>query len=102
MTDDDPVMLDEHRGMATQKATEIRRRLSEVHTKQAALCQRQAELEAYLIQLLPRRKTTEFPPPAAHRQCPRRFHEIVGLTCPPSVLVPLGSSEPSRTRRITA
>jgi hypothetical protein len=46
---DDPVPLDEHRGMAAQKATEIRRRLTEVQTDQAALHQRQAEFETFLL-----------------------------------------------------
>jgi hypothetical protein len=45
---DIPVELDEHRGMAAQKATEIRRRDSEVLADQAALEQRQAEFEAFL------------------------------------------------------
>lgn len=42
---DDPIVLDAHRGMAAQKATEIRRRLTEVKADQAALRDRQAELE---------------------------------------------------------
>ena len=46
---DDPVELDEHRGMTAQKATDIRRRLSAVLTEQAALRQRQADLEAVLF-----------------------------------------------------
>lgn len=46
---DDPVDLDEHRGMAAQKATEIRRRLQEVQVDQAALRERQAEFEKFLI-----------------------------------------------------
>jgi hypothetical protein len=46
---DDPVVLDERRGMAAQKATEIRRRLSEVEAEEAALRQRQAELERFLL-----------------------------------------------------
>jgi hypothetical protein len=46
---DEPVDLDEHRGMAAQKATEIRRRHSEVQADHAALRQRQAEFEAFLI-----------------------------------------------------
>jgi hypothetical protein len=45
---DDPIALDEHRGMAAQKATEIRRRLSEVEADQAALRDRQRELERFL------------------------------------------------------
>lgn len=46
---DDPVDLDEHRGMAAQKATEIRRRLQEVQVDQAALKARQAEFEKFLL-----------------------------------------------------
>jgi hypothetical protein len=46
---DDPVELDERRGMTAQKATEIRRRLSVVLTEQAELRQRQADLEAVLF-----------------------------------------------------
>ena len=46
---DDPVELDEHRGMAAQKATEIRRRHSEVKADQQALRERQAEFEAFLV-----------------------------------------------------
>jgi len=38
---DDPVELDEHRGMAAQKSTEIRRRLHQVQADQAALRRRQ-------------------------------------------------------------
>jgi hypothetical protein len=42
---DEPVELDEHRGMAAQKSTEIRRRLHEVQAEQAALRHRQLEFE---------------------------------------------------------
>lgn len=45
----DPVDLDEHRGMAAQKSTEIRRRLQEVQADQAALRLRQEELESFLL-----------------------------------------------------
>jgi hypothetical protein len=45
----DPAVLDEHRGMAAQKATEIRRHLAEVEAQQAALQQRQTELEKFLL-----------------------------------------------------
>ncbi len=47
--DDDPVVLDERRGMAAQKATEIRRRLADVEAEQAALRRRQAELERHFL-----------------------------------------------------
>ncbi|MGH6946496.1 MAG: hypothetical protein ACREDZ_04140 [Kiloniellales bacterium] len=46
---DDPVELDQHRGMAAQKSTEMRRRLHEVQADQAALRLRQEELERYLL-----------------------------------------------------
>ncbi|MBI3514583.1 MAG: hypothetical protein HY060_11040 [Proteobacteria bacterium] len=46
--EDDPVKLDTHRGMAAQKATDLRRQLHEVAADQAALKQRQVELETFL------------------------------------------------------
>jgi hypothetical protein len=46
---DDPISLDMHRGMAAQKATDIRRRLSDVKADQAALQQRLEELERFLL-----------------------------------------------------
>jgi len=46
---DNPVDLDEHRGMAAQKSTEIRRRLQEVQADQAALRHRQEEFESFLL-----------------------------------------------------
>jgi hypothetical protein len=46
---DEPLDLDEHRGMAAQKATLIRRQRSEVQADQAAERARQAELEALLL-----------------------------------------------------
>ena len=49
MSDNPLDLLDEHRGMAAQKATEIRRRHSDVQADQAALRERQAEFEAFLI-----------------------------------------------------
>ncbi|MGH7119502.1 MAG: hypothetical protein ACREFP_11030 [Acetobacteraceae bacterium] len=45
----EPIELDEHRGMNAQKDTEIRRRLHEVQVDQAALQERQAELERFLV-----------------------------------------------------
>jgi hypothetical protein len=44
-----PIDLDEHRGMNAQKDTEIRRRLHEVQLDHAAMLERQAELEKFLI-----------------------------------------------------
>ena len=46
---DDPVELDEHRGMAAQKSTEIRRRLHEVQADHAALRRRQEEFESHAL-----------------------------------------------------
>ena len=46
---DDPISLDKHRGMAAQKATDVRRHLSEVKANQAALRQHQEELERFLL-----------------------------------------------------
>ncbi len=45
---DHPTNLDAHRGMAAQKATDLRRLRSEVEADQAALHARQAELEDLL------------------------------------------------------
>ena len=44
-----PVELDAHRGMAAQKATELRRLLSEVSTNEQTLRARQQELEDQLL-----------------------------------------------------
>lgn len=47
---DNPVELDEHRGMAAQKATEIRRQsLHDFQADQEALRRRQEELETLLM-----------------------------------------------------
>jgi len=46
---DKTIELDEHRGMAAQKATELRRLLSEVEANQELLRQRQVALEEQLL-----------------------------------------------------
>ena len=46
---DKPVNLDEHRGMAAQKDTQMRRDLREVQVDQAALRARQEKLETLLL-----------------------------------------------------
>ena len=46
---DKPVDLDEHRGMAAQRSTEIRRRLNEVQADQAALRRRHEEFECHAL-----------------------------------------------------
>jgi hypothetical protein len=43
------IELDQHRGMAAQKATEIRRLVAEVEADERALRLRQNELEAQLV-----------------------------------------------------
>lgn len=46
---DEPVVLDERRGMMAQKATEVRRHMAEIEADQAALRRRQEELERHLL-----------------------------------------------------
>ena len=47
---DDPINLDEHRGLAAQKATEFRRQcLHEFRADQAAMRRRQEDLEKLLL-----------------------------------------------------
>jgi len=46
---DHPIQLDEHRGMAAQKATDIRRMVTEVEANAKALRLRQEELEIQLL-----------------------------------------------------
>jgi hypothetical protein len=46
---DKTIDLDEHRGMAAQKATELRRLLADVEANEKALRLRQAELESHLL-----------------------------------------------------
>jgi hypothetical protein len=46
---DETVNLDDRRGMAAQKATELRRLLSEVEANETLLRQRQKELEEQLL-----------------------------------------------------
>ena len=46
---DKTIDLDNHRGMAAQKATDLRRLLAEVQANETALRLRQEELESHLI-----------------------------------------------------
>lgn len=46
---DKSIDLDQHRGMAAQKATDLRRLLSEVEANENALRMRQEELESHLV-----------------------------------------------------
>ena len=49
MTTDSAIELDNHRGMAAQKATELRRLVGEVAADRAKLRARQDELERFLV-----------------------------------------------------
>jgi hypothetical protein len=49
MTTEDPIALDQHRGMAAQKATELRRMKREVQANEHMLRARQEELQAAMI-----------------------------------------------------
>jgi hypothetical protein len=46
---DKAIELDQHRGMAAQKATDLRRMLADVEANEAALRLRQEELESHLV-----------------------------------------------------
>ena len=46
---DKTIDLDQHRGMAAQKATDLRRLLANVEADQSALRRRRDELETYLL-----------------------------------------------------
>jgi hypothetical protein len=46
---DQPIALDERRGLAEQRATDIRRRFAEVQADQVTLRQRREELEKLLV-----------------------------------------------------
>ena len=46
---DKSIDLDQHRGMAAQKATDLRRLLAEVQANETALRLRQDELESHLV-----------------------------------------------------
>jgi hypothetical protein len=46
---DKTIELDEHRGMAAQKATDLRRMLADVEANETALRLRQEELESHLV-----------------------------------------------------
>jgi hypothetical protein len=47
--DDKTIDLDQHRGMAADEATDLRRLLAEVEANERSLCQRQDELESHLV-----------------------------------------------------
>ena len=82
---DDPIVLDEHRGMAAQQATEIRRRLAEVEADQAALRARRTELEKFLIAA----------PASTWREAAEKARYLIGLLAATSV-----AREPRRQQLI--
>lgn len=82
---DDPIVLDEHRGMAAQQATEIRRRLVEVEADQAALRARRTELEKFLIAA----------PAASWQDAAEKAEYLIGLLATTSV-----ARDPRRQRLI--
>ena len=49
VVNDNPIDLDKHRGMAAQKATDIRRALAEMEANAAALRARQSAVEAEML-----------------------------------------------------
>jgi len=66
---DKPVDLDQHRGMAAQKATGSRRLLAEVEANERALRLRREELEAHLMAA----------PAANWREAAEKARYVVGL-----------------------
>ena len=48
--DDSPIMLDKHRGLLAQRATEIRRRLTDVADGHAEYRRRRGDLEKFLAE----------------------------------------------------
>ena len=49
LVSDDPIELDKHRGMAAQKATDIRRAVAEMEANATSLRERQRALEAEMV-----------------------------------------------------
>lgn len=84
---DKTIELDRHRGMAAQKATDIRRLLTEVEANESALRLRQDELEAHLIAA-----PAESWPEAAEKA--RYLLGLFGAT--------LGAQDPRRRKLIAA
>ena len=66
---DEPIELDQHRGMAAQKATGSRRLLAEVEANERALRLRREELESHMIAA----------PAANWREAAEKARYIVGL-----------------------
>jgi hypothetical protein len=56
-----PIDLDKHRGMAAQKATDIRRGLAEVEANAKLLRDKQSVVEIQILAALPRRGLRRWP-----------------------------------------
>src|SRR5258708_12397113 len=84
---DIPIDLDKHRGMAAQKATDIRRVVADVETKAKLLRDHQGEVE---IQLLagPAVSSVEAPATAPHVVDPHAAHLPPAHIPPPPPLPP--------------
>jgi hypothetical protein len=84
---DNPIDLDLHRGMAAQKATDLRRLLAEVKANEEALRTRQDELEAHLIAA----------PAANWQEASEKARYLLNLFA-----VTLAAQDPRRQRLISA
>jgi hypothetical protein len=83
----DPIVLDEHRGIAAQQATEIRRRLAEVEADQTALRERRTELEKFLLAA----------PASTWLEAAEKARYLIGLFATTSI-----AQDPRRRKLITA
>jgi hypothetical protein len=79
--------LDQHRGMAAQKATDLRRLLADVEANERSLRLRQDELEAHLIAA----------PAANWREAAEKARYLLGLFA-----VSLAAQDPRRQKLVTA
>jgi hypothetical protein len=79
--------LDQHRGMAAQKATDLRRLLADVEANERSLRLRQDELEAHLIAA----------PAANWREAAEKARYLLSLFA-----VSLAAQDPRRQKLVTA
>jgi hypothetical protein len=76
--------LDQHRGMAAQKATDLRRLLADVEANERALRLRQDEFEARLI-AAPRPIGVKLPGAGIRRQSSRGMPAVRNHGCSPEI-----------------
>jgi hypothetical protein len=81
------INLDQHRGMAAQKATDLRRLLAEVEANERALRLRQDELEAHLLAA----------PAANWREAAEKARYLLGL-----LAASMAAQDPRRQKLIAA